>query len=99
MAKGQAIKHPIAPRLRGAFLDALDIKGKREGKSLAEIVDALIEKEGLLAVMDRVSKFQERTSTVDMNHTGDLGLVDVLSALSGRVSDTEVESESGSVRH
>lgn len=63
-------------------------------------MDELIEREGLLAVMDRVAKFQERTIQQDINHSGDINLVSILGSLAGRTRhDTEVEEQPESVRH
>jgi hypothetical protein len=53
----------------------------------------------LLTVMDRIAKFQERTSSVEMNHSGEVGLVGILEALGGARHDSQVEKEPGSVRH
>lgn len=100
MAGNKVAKHPVAPTLRGAFLKALDIKGKESGKTLPEIMYELIESEGMLAVMDRVAKFQERVSAVDHNVTGEVSLVDVLTNLGERDRrSTEVEERPDSVRH
>ncbi len=98
---GGTVKHPVAPTLRGAFLKALELKGNKSGKTLPEIMLELIETEGLLAVMDRVAKFQERTGTLDVNHSGEVtSLVSVLTGLTqGSGHDSEMASEPGSVRH
>ena len=98
---GETVRHPVAPTLRGAFLKALELKGGKSGMTLAEIILELIETEGMLAVMDRVAKFQERVGTLDVQHSGEVtSLVSVLTGLApGTGHDTAVESEPGSVRH
>ena len=99
-ATGAVTKHPVAPTVRGSFIKALGIIGDREGKTLPEMMADLIEQEGLLAVMDRVAKFQERTSTTNINHSGEVNLVNVLSSLAASTEhDTTVDHEPGSIRH
>jgi hypothetical protein len=85
--------------LRGAFIKALDLKASQEGKTLAEIMLDLIQAEGMLAVMDRIAKFQERTGTLDVNHKG-VSLAEILTGITqGAGHDTQVEGEPDSVRH
>lgn len=101
---GKQVKHPVAPTMRYAFLKALDIKGEKEGKTLPEIMYELIKQEGLLAVMDRVSRFQEKQADLNVNHTGEVtSLVGVLGALSGyaegNIRNPEVAGEPGQLRH
>jgi len=92
--------HYVAPTVRAAFLRALDLIEAEKGLTFSELIKAEIEKNGLLAVMDRVGKYMERTSSVDMNHSGEIGLVGILESLAGRTRpDTEMEAEPGSVRH
>jgi hypothetical protein len=87
--------------MRRAFLKALDLKASAEGKTLPEIMLDLIQAEGLLPVMDRIAKFQERTGEVNVNHSGEVvSLVSVLTGLTeGAGYDTQVESEPSSLRH
>lgn len=103
MADGKQVVHSIAPTMRRAFLKALEIRGNRTGQTLPEIVDDLIEREGLLAVMDRMAKFQEKTADINLNHGGEVGLVGILGALSGigpsESRNTEVADEPGELRH
>lgn len=96
MAKGA--RHEVAPVIRSAFLRGLDLHCKAEGKTHSEIMADLIREEGLLTVMDKVAKFAERVSQTDINHSGEVSLVSILSGI-GAEHDTEVEEESGSIRH
>jgi len=98
--KGKAGTHEVAPVVRGAFLRALKIIEHDKGQSFSDLMLAEIEAHGLLAVMDRVSKFQERITTTNLHHSGEVGLVGILESLAaGAGHDTSVESESDSVRH
>lgn len=93
-------RHHISPTIRGAFLRALDLIEREEGKTFSELLKDEIKENGLLSVMDRVAKFTERTSEVNMNHTGEVSLVSILSSLAeGAGRDTEVEEQPGTVRH
>jgi len=103
-----AVRHPVAPTIRYAFLKALDIIGEREGKTLPEIMMSLMydgdgnfSPTAALAVMDRVAKFAERTGEVNVNHSGEVvSLVSVLTGIAeGAGYDTQVESEPSSLRH
>ena len=100
-ADGKQIIHAVAPRLRRAFLKALDLKGNRDGLTLPQIMLGLIDEHGLLPVLDRVAKFQEKTADINLNHSGEVStLASVLTSLATRPGyDTEVEGESDSVRH
>lgn len=103
-----AVKHPVAPTMRYAFLKALDIIGQKEGKTLPEIVVSLMydgdgnfSPSAALAVMDRVAKFAERTGDVNVTHSGEVtSLVSVLTGITQSAGhDTPVEGEPESVRH
>lgn len=62
---GAKAKSDIAPVLRTAFLAALDIVKDKRGLTLPELMADLIEQEGLLAVMDRMSKFAIKEKNVN----------------------------------
>ena len=96
-----SVVHPVAPTVRSNFLKALDIKAKAEGKTLPELMVALIEQEGLLAVMNVVAKYQERTGEINLNHSGEItSLASVLTGIAtGAGHDTEVEERPGILRH
>ena len=98
---GAEVQHRVAPTLRYAFLKALDLKGKRDGMTLPQIMLALIDENGLLPVLDRVAKFQEKTADINLNHSGEVtSLVSVLTSIApGAGYDTQVESEPSSLRH
>ena len=97
---GKHARHEVAPLIRGAFIRALKIIENDTGKSFSDLMLQEIETHGLLAVMDRVGKFQERITTTNLHHSGEVGLVGILESLAaGAGHDTSVESESDSVRH
>lgn len=97
---GAPAKSHIAPSVRAAFLGALGIL-EGEGKTLKQMLADEIKTSGLLAVMDKVSKFQERTGEMNVNHSGEIGLAGILGALAGigQASGPEVESEPDQLRH
>jgi hypothetical protein len=101
MADGKQIVHAVAPTLRRAFLKALDLKGDRDGMTLPQIMLGLIDEHGLLPVLDRVAKFQEKTADINLNHSGEVtSLVQVLTSFAEIPGhDTEVASEPERLRH
>jgi hypothetical protein len=56
---GKKGKHDIAPMVRGAFLEALNIMKQKHGKTFSEIIADWMEKHPL-AVLNAVSKFTVR---------------------------------------
>lgn len=95
------VRHPVAPMLRGAFIKALDLKASAEGKTLAQIMLDLIEAEGMLAVMDRIAKFQEKSADLNVHHSGEItSLAAVLTGLTESAGhNPAVEEQPGSIRH
>ncbi len=69
--------------------------------TLSQIMYEEIETHGLLTVMDRMGKYLERVSDVNVEHSGEVtSLVSVLTGLTqGAGHDTAMESEPGSIRH
>ena len=61
---GTQAKHHLAPRVRGAFLKALEIIEDDQGLTFSELMVREIETHGLLAVMEKVARYQERVGTV-----------------------------------
>ena len=57
---GARPKHDIAPLVRTAFVNALGLIEKDTGKTFPEMMRDCIEKHGLLAVLDRLSKYTVR---------------------------------------
>ena len=89
----------VTPVVRTAFLRALDLKTKRDGLTFSEMLLAEIDTYGLMPVLDKIAKFTERTSDVNVNHSGD-SLVSILTSLAASaVNDTGVESKPDEVRH
>ena len=68
---GAKAKHDIAPVIRGAFLNALALIEKDTGKTFPEMMRDCIEDHGLLAVMDKVSKYtvREKNTTLETKPT------------------------------
>jgi len=67
---GTGVKHPVAPTIRGAFLRALDIIKDKRDKTFSQLLADEIEVHGLLVVMERVGRFQERVSANTVTHDG-----------------------------
>lgn len=63
-------KNDIAPTIRGAFLTAIGNIEKDTGKTFSKLMQECIEENGLLAVLDRVSKFTVREKKIEgkVNH-------------------------------
>ena len=67
---GARPKHDIAPLVRTAFVNALVLIEKDTGKTLPEMMRDCIEQHGLLAVLDRLSKYTVRERhTTRVNET------------------------------
>ena len=61
---GARPKHDLAPLVRTAFVNALGLIERDTGKTLPEMMRDCIEQHGLLAVLDKLSKY-----TVKEKHT------------------------------
>jgi len=61
---GAKAKHDLAPLVRTAFVRALEIK-EAEGKTFSEMMKDAIDDHGILAVLDRLSKYTVRESKID----------------------------------
>ena len=97
--QNESAKHHLAPTIRGAFLRGLKLHEANTGLTFSEIMAEQMQEHGVLYVMERVSKFTERTTEAKIEHSGEVNLVNVLSNLASREHDTAVESEPGTVRH
>ena len=99
---GQRAKHPVAPTIRGAFLRALDIIEEEEGLTFSQLIHREIKEHGILVVMDKVARYTERTSDVNLSHSGET-LVDILTGIAeaerAATADSSVEAETEPVRH
>ncbi len=91
----------MTPVIRTAFLRALDIMEAQQGKTLSEIMYDQITEHGLLTVMDKMGKYLERVSDVNVEHSGEVtSLVSVLTGIAeGARHDSAVEGEPGQLRH
>lgn len=67
---GAKAKHDVAPVIRGAFLRALELTEAESGKTFSELVADAIRSEGLLPVLDRISKFTVREAKNDLTSGG-----------------------------
>jgi len=74
MRKG---KHDISPTLRIEIRRAFDIIQARRAMTLPELMAELIEKEGLLAVMDRMAKYvvREKSVATSVHVTGQIARI------------------------
>lgn len=61
---GAKAKHDLAPIVRAAFCRALELKEK-EGKTFSELMKDAIDEQGILAVLDRLSKYTVRESKIE----------------------------------
>lgn len=94
---GAKAKHDVAPTIRGAFMKAIGIIEKDKGLTLPQMMAKAIESDGLLAVLDRLSKFTVRESKFE----GDLN-VSSLADLVRAAHDPDaagVVEESDTLRH
>ena len=67
---GARPKHDIAPLVRTAFVNALVLIEKDTGKTLPDMMRDCIEQHGLLAVLDKLSKYTVRERhTTRVNET------------------------------
>jgi hypothetical protein len=69
---GQRAKHDIAPMVRGAFLRALEIQDK-SGRPFPVLLSEAIDEHGILAVLDKVSKFTVKEKHTKHDHTVKIG--------------------------
>lgn len=83
---GKAVKHQVAPLVRGAFIGALGIVGDRRGQTLPEMLASEIEQEGLLEVMRVIARFVEKESSIAVA-VEQTTLVDVLKGIGERSRD------------
>ena len=103
--KEGGVKHPLAPTIRGAFLKAVDIVADKRNKTFSELMAAEIEEHGLLVVMEKVAKYQERIGTLNTNvtatheHTGIPATADFLAEAAGmgQVPSPEVVEQERSI--
>lgn len=61
---GAKAKNDLAPLVRTAFVRALEIK-ESEGKTFSQMMKDAIDDHGILAVLDRLSKYTVRESKVE----------------------------------
>ena len=99
---GTQAKHHVAPVVRAAFLRAIERKEEPDDITFSEMLVGEIEQHGLLAVMDKVARYTERTSDVNVSHSGET-LVSILTGIAkaerAAAADSSVEAETEPVRH
>ena len=83
----KAVRHPVAPLVRGAFIQALRIVGDRRRQTLPEMVAQEIEEKGLVIVLQAISRFAEKESNVAVE-VSNTSLVDILKGLNEATEET-----------
>lgn len=59
-------RNDIASQIRGAFMRGLMISEEKTNKSLSELIADAIENEGILKVMDAISKYCPREMSLEV---------------------------------
>ncbi len=64
---GAKAKHDLAPLVRTAFVNAIDLIERDTGKTFSQMMQDAIEEHGILPVLDRLSKYTVREQAVTGN--------------------------------
>lgn len=86
--------HDLAPRIRGAFIRAMESIETDTGKTFSQMMRECIEKDGLLAVLDRLAKYtvRENKITGNINHKHTVKRLSETDSWLAAIIDTDEDS-------